>query len=174
MAGETIARRCDTPRPAPLLLSENDSSSPTLSSSQGEILMRTSTFHRPLLRTLAPAVFASLLAPSMLCADAASDQVFLTKVWPIIDKNCTSCHGADKQKGKLRLDSRDAWIAGGEDGKIVVAGSPDKSDVILAIKYMAKDDDHNMPPKKKTRLTADQVDILSQWIAAGLPWPAKK
>lgn len=137
-------------------------------------MLRIATFQRPLLRALAPAAFASLLAPAMLCADAANDQIFLTKVWPIIDKNCTGCHGADKQKGKLRLDTRDGWIAGGEDGKIVVAGSPDKSDVILAIKYMAKDDDHNMPPKKKTRLTADQVDMISQWIAAGLPWPAKK
>jgi mono/diheme cytochrome c family protein len=92
-------------------------------------------------------------------------------VWPIIDKNCTSCHGADKQKAKLRLDSRDGWIKGGEDGKILVEGDPDKSDVIAAIKYMAKDEDDNMPPKKKTRLTSDQVAILSDWIKQGLPWP---
>ena len=135
---------------------------------------RTSTIRRVLVITLAPATVAILMAPALLFADAANDQVFLAKVWPIIDKNCTGCHGADKQKGKLRLDSRDGWIMGGEDGPIVVEGAPEKSDVILAIKYMAKDDDHNMPPKKKTRLTADQVDMLSQWIKAGLPWPDKK
>ena len=137
-------------------------------------MFRSSMIRRLTLTVLAPAVAAVLLVPATLCADAASDAFFTTKVWPIIDKNCTSCHGADKQKGKLRLDSRDGWIKGGEDGPIVVEGAPEKSDVILAIKYMAKDDDHNMPPKKKTRLTADQVDMLSQWIKAGLPWPDKK
>lgn len=137
-------------------------------------MMRTAALCHILHRALVPAAFALALAPAMAFADAANDQVFLTKVWPIISKNCTGCHGADKQKGKLRLDSRDGWLKGGEDGAVVVAGAPEKSDLILAIKYMAKDDDHNMPPKKKTRLTADQVDLISQWIKAGLPWPDKK
>ena len=83
-------------------------------------------------------------------------------------------HGTEKQKAKLRLDSREGWLKGGEDGKIVVPGDPDHSDVVLAIKYQAKDEDDNMPPKKKTRLTADQVDIIVQWIKAGMPWPAQK
>ncbi len=129
---------------------------------------------RLLARTLIPTVAGALLTPAMLCADAAGDQNFLTKVWPIIDKNCTSCHGSEKQKAKLRLDSKAAWLKGGEDGKIVVSGDPDHSDVVLAIKYQAKDEDQNMPPKKKTRLTADQVDIIVQWIKGGMPWPDKK
>jgi mono/diheme cytochrome c family protein len=137
-------------------------------------MFRTSSISTLLLRACAPAVAAVFLVPATLSADAASDAFFTTKVWPIIDKNCTSCHGADKQKAKLRLDSRDGWIKGGEDGKILVEGDPDKSDVILAIKYMAKDDDQNMPPKKKTRLTPDQVAILSDWIKQKLPWPDKK
>src|SRR5271170_1027376 len=137
-------------------------------------MLRLPMFRHSLIRMLAPAVVAAVLTPAMLCADAAADQVFLTKVWPIIDKNCTSCHGTDKQKAKLRLDSKDGWLKGGEDGKIVVPGDPDHSDVVLAIKYQAKDEDDNMPPKKKTRLTADQVDIIVQWIKAGMPWPAQK
>jgi mono/diheme cytochrome c family protein len=137
-------------------------------------MFRMSPIRHVLLRACAPAIAAAFLVPATLCADAASDAFFTTKVWPIIDKNCTSCHGTEKQKAKLRLDSRDGWIKGGEDGKILVEGDPDKSDVIAAVKYMAKDEDANMPPKKKTRLTPDQVAILSDWIKQGLPWPDKK
>jgi mono/diheme cytochrome c family protein len=137
-------------------------------------MLRMSTFRHSPIRLLALPVAAALLTPVMLCADDAADQNFLTKVWPIIDKNCTGCHGTEKQKGKLRLDSKDAWLKGGEDGKIVVPGDPDHSDVVLAIKYQAKDEDDNMPPKKKTRLTADQVDIIVQWIKGGMPWPVQK
>ncbi len=117
---------------------------------------------------------AGLLAPSASAADPKGDEFFTTKVWPIIDNSCTGCHGEKKQKAKLRLDSRAGWLKGGEDGKIVVEGAPEKSDVITAIKYEAKDSDQNMPPKKDKRLSADQVQILSDWVKMGMPWPDKK
>lgn len=116
-----------------------------------------------------------LLIPTFFLAagslDAAVDEAyFKAKVWPIIENSCTSCHGEKKQKGKLRLDSREAWLKGGENGKILEEGHPEKSSVIAAIKWEAKDEDQNMPPKKDKKLSAEQVAIISEWIKAGMPW----
>ena len=111
-------------------------------------------------------LFGSMIAP-ISAADPAD--VFKTKVWPIIEGSCTGCHGEKKQKGKLRLDTREGWLKGGE-GKIVEEGHPEKSSVITSVKWESKDEDKNMPPKKDKKLSAEQVSILEQWIKAGMPW----
>ena len=104
-------------------------------------------------------------------ADPAKDQELFTKAWPIIDNSCVGCHGPDKQKGKLRLDTRDAWLAGGRDGKVVTVGKPEGSLLIECITYQAKKEDQNMPPTRKDQLSTEQVKTISDWIAGGLPWP---
>jgi mono/diheme cytochrome c family protein len=111
-------------------------------------------------------LFGSMIAP-ISAADPAD--VFKSKVWPIIEGSCTGCHGEKKQKGKLRLDTREGWLKGGE-GKIVEEGHPEKSSVITSVKWESKDEDKNMPPKKDKKLSAEQVSILEQWIKAGMPW----
>ena len=118
-------------------------------------------------------LLGAFAVPSLSAADAAG-AAFKEKVWPIIEKSCTGCHGAEKQKGKLRLDSKEAWLKGGENGKIVEEGKPEKSAVVKAIKWEADDPDQNMPPKKDKKLSADQVKIIEEWIKAGMPWPAAK
>ncbi len=54
------------------------------------------------------------------CATMATgtdhDDFFEREVRPILVEKCLSCHGANKQEGKLRLDSRDAVLRGGEGG----------------------------------------------------------
>ncbi|MBA3698191.1 MAG: hypothetical protein H0W78_05005 [Planctomycetes bacterium] len=113
-------------------------------------------------------LLGAFAAPSL----TAADETF-AKAWPIIEKSCISCHGAEKQKGKLRLDTKEAWLKGGENGKMVEPGKPEKSDVVKSIKFEHEDPDYNMPPQKKgkdTKLTADQVKIIEEWIKAGMPW----
>jgi len=61
---------------------------------------------------------------------------------------CESCHGPEKQKGKLRLDSLEALMKGGENGPVVVAGNPKKSPLVARVLLPATDDDH-MPPEGK-------------------------
>ncbi len=119
---------------------------------------------------------ALLLGAFVSTSLTAADETF-AKAWPIIEKSCTGCHGADKQKGKLRLDTKEAWLKGGENGKMVEPGKPEKSDVVKMIKWAHEDPDYNMPPKKKdknTQLSAEQVTIIEEWIKAGMPWPAAK
>src|SRR5215475_7941330 len=56
---------------------------------------------------------------------------FAADIKPIFDKSCIKCHGADKQKGKLRLDSLAAVIKGGQDGAVVEPGKSAESMLVL-------------------------------------------
>ncbi len=124
-----------------------------------------------LLRTSATALMlGAFVAPALTAADAPN---FKETVWPIIDTACVKCHGAEKQKGKLRLDSKEAWLKGGENGKMVEPGAPENSDVMKMISYTYKDSDYHMPPPKKgkeTKLSAEQIAVIEAWIKAGMPW----
>jgi cytochrome c553 len=92
---------------------------------------------------------------------------FENKVRPVLAEQCFRCHGADKQKGKLRLDSRAAALAGGERGPAFVPGDPDKSLLLQAVRQQGA---LVMPPGRKLR--AEQIADLTQWIRLGAPWPA--
>ena len=103
--------------------------------------------------------------------DAGADDgvaFFETKVRPLLADHCFSCHGEEKQKGKLRLDSPAAIRKGGESGEVIVPGEVEKSRLIVAVAY--QDADLQMPPKK--RLTERQVADLTEWVKLGAPMPA--
>jgi mono/diheme cytochrome c family protein len=100
-------------------------------------------------------------------SDRARDAFFEEKVRPVFVEHCSKCHGAEKQKGSLRLDSREAIIAGGDRGPALSPGEPEKSLLIRAVRQ--SDPDLRMPPKGK--LSKTQVECLANWIRMGAPWP---
>ena len=83
--------------------------------------------------------------------------------------SCTKCHGQQKQKGGLRLDTRDAAMKGGDDGAALVAGKSAESDLLRRV-TLARGHDDAMPPKDGA-LDSHDVETLRKWIAAGAPWP---
>ena len=105
-------------------------------------------------------------APGM-CADDAADRHFTARVQPLLESRCISCHGPDKVKGGLRMDSREALLKGGENGPAVVPGKPADSLLLQAVMHSKKD--LEMPPKEK--LTTNDIAILEKWITDGAPWP---
>lgn len=103
--------------------------------------------------------------------DIAKANVYKDVVAYTLQTKCVECHGANKQKGKLRLDES-AWIEkGGKNGKSFVKGDPDNSELIKRI-LLDENDDHHMPPKKKTQLNASEKNILSWWIKTGASFDA--
>ncbi len=112
-------------------------------------------------------LFAStLMASSPVFADALKSQLYSDLVVPILNAKCVGCHGADKQKGKLRVDSLEAIMKGGGDGVSVVAGKIAESPLIQRVNLPIADDEH-MPPEDKEQLTAEETAVLSFWIASG-------
>ena len=74
---------------------------------------------------------------------------FARDVQPVLAKHCVSCHGPDKQKGGLRLDSREGWQTGGDSGPARVPGKRDECKRGQAISYAERD--LKMPPKRKLK-----------------------
>src|SRR5262245_48132752 len=123
--------------------------------------------HRPCL--LASIVPLALAAPALADPPAAELRFFETRVRPILSEHCIGCHGKDKQKSELRLDSGDAVRKGGASGEpAVLPGEPDKSLLIRAVRHA--DGVAAMPPKKT--LAERDVADLARWVKAGAVYPA--
>jgi hypothetical protein len=103
-------------------------------------------------------------------SSSASEEEFFEKhVRPVLAERCIRCHGAKKQMGGLRLDSRAALVRGGDNGPVVQPGEPDKSLLIQAIR---RDGEVKMPPK--TPLAPREVTDLTAWVKQGAAWPEER
>ncbi|MEM9237490.1 MAG: c-type cytochrome domain-containing protein, partial [Verrucomicrobiota bacterium] len=95
------------------------------------------------------------------------EQVVYTHiVQPIFEAKCVYCHGEDKQKGKLRMDTYEALIAGGKEGEGLEPGNAEDSNIIYRIHLPLEDDEH-MPPEGKKQVTEGELAILEWWIDSG-------
>lgn len=92
--------------------------------------------------------------------------VYKDLIQPVLEKRCYSCHGANKSKGGLRLDSPEFILKGGDDGLAMVSGDPDKSYMYGSL-ILPIDDDYHMPPEGKPQLTQDQIQLIHWWILNG-------
>jgi uncharacterized membrane protein/mono/diheme cytochrome c family protein len=98
--------------------------------------------------------------------------VYTQLVKPLFDQRCVSCHNAEKQKGKLRLDTPEFILAGGEDGPVLAAGKPGESELIKRL-LLEVSDEHHMPPKGKTPLTENEITLLHWWVQHGADFTKK-
>ena len=95
----------------------------------------------------------------------SKNSLYFSKVRPIFAKACVSCHGPQKQKGDLRLDTPD-FIRAGVNGKpVIVPGVPAKSRV-YHVTGLPADDTDKMPPKGTT-LNSTERAVLAEWIKNG-------
>jgi hypothetical protein len=98
--------------------------------------------------------------------DRDAADFFEARVRPVLARSCFPCHGPEKHKGGLRLDSAASLLKGGDTGPVVVPGSPDDSPLIAAIRY---DDIVQMPPDGK--LSDQAIADLTEWVRRGASWP---
>jgi uncharacterized membrane protein len=104
--------------------------------------------------------------PEQPAAPVADPLVYQDVLQPILKQHCVECHGAEKQKGKLRLDSLAELMKGGENGAAVVAGAPKKSPLLARMLLPANDDDH-MPPEGKPGPKPEELQLIEFWIDRG-------
>ena len=100
--------------------------------------------------------------------DAADPVVYLDIVHPILENKCIECHGDDKTKGGLRMDSMAAMFEGGDEEECLVPGDVDASYMITTI-MLPKDDDYHMPPEDKPQINSYELEILKWWVQIGAP-----
>jgi hypothetical protein len=121
--------------------------------------------HGPLLTVACAALLA--LPNGGLAAEGKAD--FTRDIEPIFSESCYSCHGEKKQESGLRMDSRAALLHGGDNGPSLVPGDS-KNSILIQVVAGTHPDIMTMP-KKKDRLTAEQIDRLRAWIDQGAAMP---
>jgi hypothetical protein len=94
--------------------------------------------------------------------------VFAGVIAPLFENRCVHCHGAEKSKGGLRLDSFAALQDGSDDGAVFKSGDASQSPLIQRLLLPMDSDDH-MPPSGKPQLTAGEIALLKWWVNAGAP-----
>jgi uncharacterized membrane protein len=88
------------------------------------------------------------------------------RIHPIFEQHCFTCHGANRHKSNLRLDSYASLMRGGKHGMVIKPGYIQSSELFRRITLPASDDDY-MPKENKKPLSADEIKLIELWIAAG-------
>ena len=104
-----------------------------------------------------------LLVASAVAAESSID--FDRDVRPILSAKCFACHGPDgeNREAELRFDTPAGYQ------RVVSPGNTADSELIRRVR--AVDPDQRMPPVDSgPPLSADQLQVLHDWIAAGAPW----
>ncbi|WP_220498132.1 DUF1553 domain-containing protein [Rhodopirellula sp. JC639] len=88
---------------------------------------------------------------------------FEKKIRPVLVEHCYECHSADSDDlgGNLRVDDRPSMLVGGQSGPVLVAGSPDESLIIQALRY----DGVEMPPEAP--LPQHVIKDFETWVSLG-------
>lgn len=101
----------------------------------------------------------------MLAADADGIALFESKIRPVLIEKRYQCHAAAKQRGGLRLDSKEAVLKGGDGGPALVPGKPNDSAILNALRHQ----DLKMPPQGK--MSDAVIADFARWIELGAPDP---
>jgi hypothetical protein len=111
------------------------------------------------------------LVLNVLAAETSlsGNEFFEAKIRPVLAESCYKCHSAqaERVKGGLLLDTREGLLKGGESGPAIVPGDPEKSRLIIALRY--KDEQLQMPPKEG--LPKEVVADFEHWVKIGAPDP---
>lgn len=111
---------------------------------------------------------ACLLTRATAAPTPAQVEFFEKNIRPVLAAECYECHSTAKKKGGLALDTRDGLLKGGESGPALVAGQPDSSLLLRALR-------HSHPtlkmPKNGAKLDARSVANFAEWIRQGAPDP---
>ncbi len=123
----------------------------------------------------APAPLRSLLSFTAASKPAATKPknfaelpAFSSVVQPLLQNDCVACHGPEKSKGGLRLDSLQALLKGGKSGPVLVPGKASESELFTRLNLPPENEDH-MPPDGKPQPSADDIALLQWWLDAGAP-----
>jgi len=94
-----------------------------------------------------------------------AEPLFESSIEPLLRTRCWQCHGEVVQLGRLKLSSREAMLAGGEHGVVIVPGKPEQSRLFRMVAGLEKP---TMPMGGV--IEAAEVEAVRKWIAEGAVW----
>ncbi len=99
-------------------------------------------------------------------SNVASAIVYPQIIQAIFNQNCIACHGVNRQKGGLRLDSYRLLMRGARGKPMVMPGNAARSILIERIE-LPVGKSHRMPPSGHRQLTGGEKAILRWWVQSG-------
>jgi len=94
--------------------------------------------------------------------------VFAGIIQPILQERCVACHGPEKHKADLRLDSFAELLRGGQNGAVIKPGLA-KDSFLLERMLLPLSADGHMPPEDQPQPTTQEVAVLEWWLKTGAP-----
>src|SRR5262249_10808786 len=99
--------------------------------------------------------------------ESPAEIAFRERVAPVLERRCLSCHNDADRKGGLSLTSREQLQRGGDSGAVIDADPP-RSPLLIAIRGESPE-----MPKTGPKLKPAEVAAITEWLAAGAPWPER-
>lgn len=108
----------------------------------------------------------TLVSCSLLATTLAAEKVsFSREIAPVLQKNCLTCHNAEKSKGGYRVDTFAQVISAGKSKEpALTSGEPEKSE--LYHRLVTPDADDRMPQDAEP-LPAKEIELIRRWITEG-------
>jgi hypothetical protein len=105
----------------------------------------------------------------------AEEPDYFPAVAKLIEDRCLDCHSADDPDGKLVLEKHADILKGGESGAAVKAGKGNESLLVQYLRGEVEKDGKKkfMPPGKREKLTAEEIEMFVKWIDAGAKPPQR-
>ena len=117
-------------------------------------------------------ITAALVLTGAASFSHAAAPDFAKEIKPILEQNCTKCHGEEQKKGGLRLHTKADALKGGDSSEpSFVAGSAARSSLYTLTMLPASDEKAMPPQPKNPALSPAQKGLLKAWIDAGAAWP---
>ena len=104
-------------------------------------------------------------------ASAADNVDYIQQIKPLLVAKCYACHGALKQEGGLRLETKGLMLQGGDSGSALVAGNAENS--LLLARITAQGDERMPPLEEGVGLRPAEIALLHAWIQQGADAPAE-
>jgi len=107
---------------------------------------------------------ALLFGTGILATTAAplpADELWRTRVEPLLERHCFKCHGGVQQKADLDLRSIETILRGGENGPALIPGQPEQSHLY---QFVLPGADPHMPLDEKKQLSREDLALLKTWI----------
>ncbi|MEI8290209.1 MAG: c-type cytochrome domain-containing protein [Verrucomicrobiota bacterium] len=104
-------------------------------------------------------------------ASTKTGVTYARDIQPIFETACVKCHGAEKPKARLRMDTLEGVLKGTKQEKIIVVGDSAKSLLVKSVAHLTRDRESWMPPLRNKAgikpLTPEQIGLVRAWIDQG-------
>lgn len=87
---------------------------------------------------------------------------FAENVLPILQQNCTNCHGGSKASGGFQINTYQTVMKGSRTGAVILPGDGQSSYLVQLLQK-------GTMPRRGPKLMDAEIQIIIDWINAGAP-----